>query len=131
MLELTALGLIVLSSGKDRPPDWPTCLVIILILCLNAAAGVCAERRAFGGVSALIQSTFVIPDFKVKAQRSGSWLEIDASQLVRGDIITLKSHDTVPADCRVINISDSDALSVDADEGGAAGNVPVNGRCIL
>ncbi|KAJ7476129.1 hypothetical protein FB451DRAFT_268067 [Mycena latifolia] len=100
ILEVCALGLITLSSGKNRPPDWPTFLGIIAIPCLNAAIGVFAERRAFGSLRDLMQSTRIM-NFKAKVKRDGLWTEIDASQLVRGDIVALQLEDTVPADCRV------------------------------
>ncbi|KAJ6520897.1 hypothetical protein DFH09DRAFT_1331547 [Mycena vulgaris] len=112
VLEVSALGLIALSSGKNRPPDWPTFLGIIIMLCVNAAIGVWAEHRAFNAVGALIQAA-TVADFKSKVKRAGSWTDIVPSQLVRGDIIALRVEDTVPADCRVT----VGTLHIDSGEG--------------
>jgi cation-transporting ATPase I len=44
-------------------------------------------------------------------RRGGALLDIDASELVRGDIVLVTTGDVVPADCRVL---ESEALEVDA-----------------
>ncbi|KAJ7707459.1 hypothetical protein B0H17DRAFT_1156133 [Mycena rosella] len=88
------------AGGKRRPPDWSTFLGIIIILCLNAATGVYAECRTFGAVSTLMQSTSVA---SATVKHADLWIQINAPQLVRGDIIALTFEDTVPADCRVIH----------------------------
>ncbi|KAJ7679061.1 hypothetical protein DFH06DRAFT_1032675 [Mycena polygramma] len=98
MLEASAIVLLVLSSGRNRPPDWPTCLGILVLLGVNSAVGIFAERRAFRAASSLKRLTLFAP---VKVKRDGLWLEIDASHLVPGDTIVLRRKDVVPADCRL------------------------------
>ncbi|KAJ6532060.1 hypothetical protein B0H19DRAFT_1189852 [Mycena capillaripes] len=108
MLEASAFGLLILSSGNHRPPDWPTFLGLLFLLSINAALGVFAERRGFRAVSGLIQSEKFSTIAKVK--RDGVWSDIDASQLVRGDIIALKAEDFILATCRLT----SGSLYIDA-----------------
>ena len=44
-------------------------------------------------------------------RRSGHVVELDATELARGDIVLLATGDVVPADCRVLS---AEALEVDA-----------------
>lgn len=103
MLEASALGLLALSSGRHRPPDWPTFLGIILLLCVNSTIGVFAERRAFRAVSSLRQSSKFATSLAMttKVKRDGLWSRVPASRLVPGDIMRLQTEDVVLANCRV------------------------------
>ncbi|KAF7336830.1 Plasma membrane ATPase [Mycena venus] len=103
MLEASAIGLLVLSSGSHRPPDWPAFLGIIFVLCMNSALGVFAERRAFRGVDSLRQSAECTTNIATMAnvKRDGVWSEIEVSRLVPGDIIALQTGDTIPVNCRL------------------------------
>ncbi|KAJ6507883.1 plasma membrane ATPase [Mycena vitilis] len=118
MLEASAIGWLGLSSGRNRPPDWPTFFGILVLLGVNSAVGVLAERRAFRAASSLKRLTTFVP---VKVKRDGLWLEIDASHLVPGDTIVLRKKDVVPADCRLtagplyIDTSQTDGLSTSVD----------------
>ncbi|KAJ7745691.1 hypothetical protein B0H16DRAFT_1557868 [Mycena metata] len=99
--QVSAVGLLVLSSGSHRPPDWPSFLGSIVLLCINCALGVFAERRAFGAVTSLISVPF--PAIPVRIKRDGVWSEYtDALGIVPGDIIRLDGQDIVPANCRVV-----------------------------
>ena len=40
-----------------------------------------------------------------KTLRDGTWTQIDAKELVPGDIIELHAGDCVPADIRIVEIS--------------------------
>ncbi|MBN2838007.1 MAG: HAD-IC family P-type ATPase [Fusobacteriaceae bacterium] len=46
----------------------------------------------------------------VKVLRDGNWIEINAKELVTGDIIMVQEGDKIPADCRLI---EANALKVD------------------
>ncbi|KAF8206150.1 hypothetical protein K438DRAFT_1714453 [Mycena galopus ATCC 62051] len=100
MLEASAIGLLILSSGAHQPPNWPTFLGIIILLCLNSALGVFVEHRAFRATSSLkeLATNLVV---MVKAKRDGVWSDIDSARLVPGDTIFLRTGDISPADCRV------------------------------
>ena len=73
-------------------------LLILLIVCLNAAMGVLQESRAEKALDAL--KSLSAPHARVI--RGGEEQVIDASQLVPGDVIHLEAGDFVPADARLI-----------------------------
>ena len=103
-MEAAALVAIALSNGGGRPPDWEDFVGIVLLLFANSTIGFYEERNAGNAVKALMDS--LAPKAKVK--RSGSWREIESSELVPGDMISFKIGDIVPADCRLtesINVS--------------------------
>jgi H+-transporting ATPase len=118
VMEAAALVAIALSNGGGRPPDWPDFVGIVLLLLINSAIGFYEERNAGNAVKALMDS--LAPKAKVK--RDGSWLEIESSDLVPGDIIAFKIGDVVPADCRLF-----DAINVSIDQAALTGeSLPVN-----
>ncbi len=80
-------------------------VVILLIVVLNAAIGVIQERKAEKSLEALKKMS--APEANVI--RSGKLRRIDASLIVPGDIIKLKSGDLIPADARLI---ESNSLKV-------------------
>ncbi|KAJ7762049.1 hypothetical protein DFH07DRAFT_815081 [Mycena maculata] len=109
IMELCCLGLLALSSRNHRAPDWWTPLGIVGLLCVNSVIGVRKERRAFDAVSGLMQSNLTASNATAKVKRASVWSEIDASELVPGDIVELRQEDTTPADCRLLS---GDALYV-------------------
>lgn len=60
---------------------------------------------------------------KAKVRRNGEWGEIDAADLVPGDIISFKIGDIVPADCRLY-----DAINVSIDQAGLTGESLPQGK---
>jgi H+-transporting ATPase len=104
VMEAAALVAIALSNGGGRPPDWEDFVGIVLLLFANSSIGFYEERNAGNAVKALMDS--LAP--RAKVRRSGSWREIESSDLVPGDMISFKIGDIVPADCRLtesINVS--------------------------
>ncbi|KAF7374627.1 Plasma membrane ATPase [Mycena sanguinolenta] len=87
-------------AAATGPPDWPTFLGIIMLLCINSLLGLFMERRAFNAAKSLKQSTKTFAA-NAKVKRDGSWSDIDRARLVPGDIIALTRKDIVPADCRI------------------------------
>lgn len=79
---------------------------IAAVLLLNAGLGTFQEYRAESAASALEEVITVI----ARVVRGGDERELDAEQLVPGDLVRLKSGDAVPADLRLL---DSDGLRVD------------------
>lgn len=75
-------------------------LVILLILFLNAAVGVYQESNAEKSLEALKEMQ---PD-KCRALRDGVSKEIDARELVPGDVVECRVGDKVPADLRVAEL---------------------------
>jgi Ca2+-transporting ATPase len=75
--------------------------VIIGVLLLNAAIGFIQETRAEKAMEALIQ--MAAP--KARVRRDGKVELIPARQIVPGDMLLLETGDRVPADARLIEVS--------------------------
>ena len=86
--------------------EYTDAIAIIAIVILNAGLGFFQEVRAEKSLQALKKLT--APTAKVK--RDGEWIKVDASKLVPGDIVALKSGDRIPADLRLI---DTESLYVE------------------
>jgi H+-transporting ATPase len=95
VMEAAAIVAIALSNGGGRAPDWEDFTGIIILLLANSIIGFIEQRNA---VQELMKS--LAPEAKVK--RNGEYKVIDASELVPGDIISIKLGDVIPADGRLI-----------------------------
>jgi len=71
---------------------------VVLIIMLNAAFSFVQELQAERAVEALAK---YLPQ-RAKVERDGLVTEIDASQLVPGDIVVIEEGDRVPADIRLL-----------------------------
>lgn len=89
-----------------QAPDIPDFVCIILLLLINAAIGYYEENQAGNAVAALMAQ--LSPE--CKAKRDGEWKTIPASDLVPGDIVTIKLGDIIPADLKLLN---GESLKVD------------------
>ena len=78
--------------------DYVDSIIIIAIVILNAIMGVVQEERAEKSIESLKKLT---PKM-AKVLRDGKVEEINAEELVPGDIIELEDGKYVPADCRII-----------------------------
>jgi len=77
--------------------DKTEAFVLLVIVVLNIAISFYQEYKAEKSLSALKKSL----SFKTKVLRAGIVLEIDAREVVLGDIIILSEGDRVPADLRL------------------------------
>lgn len=77
-------------------------LAIFLVIVINALFSFWQEYKAEAAVEALKK---LLPK-KVRAVRDGKELDIDASELVSGDLVRLSEGDGVPADGRLIEATD-------------------------
>jgi Ca2+-transporting ATPase len=89
------LGAVLVSLVIGEAVD---ALVIGIILILNAALGFFQEARAEKAIEALQR----MASLKAIALRDGKEVEIDAGEIVPGDIVLLDAGDKVPADSRLI-----------------------------
>jgi len=89
--------------------DWVDFVLIIALLLLNAGIGYYEEANADGAISALMAS--LSP--KAKVLRDGKYTEIDASDLVPGDIVLVKFGEVLPADVKIIGNDDDEPLLID------------------
>ena len=78
--------------------EWTDCLIILVVVMLNAVLGVVQENRAENALEALKKMSS--PHAKVR--RDGSAHVLPAEELVPGDIVVLETGDAVPADLRLI-----------------------------
>lgn len=101
VMEAAAIVAIGISNGGGKAPDWEDFLGIILLLLINSIIGFIEQRNAGNAVKALMKS--LAPEAKVK--RNKQWKTIAASDIVPGDIISVKLGDIVPADARLIGKS--------------------------
>eukprot|EP00557_Chaetoceros_sp_GSL56_P009848 CAMPEP_0176481274 /NCGR_PEP_ID=MMETSP0200_2-20121128/2730_1 /TAXON_ID=947934 /ORGANISM="Chaetoceros sp., Strain GSL56" /LENGTH=1135 /DNA_ID=CAMNT_0017877463 /DNA_START=117 /DNA_END=3522 /DNA_ORIENTATION=+ len=89
--------------------------VILAILFLNAAVGVWQSRQAEGSLEALkkLQPSLTC------VLRDGKWMDnMEAKDLVPGDVIRIRVGDKVPADARVLSLESS---VLNLDEGSLTG----------
>ncbi len=85
-------------SKMQGENDYVDSIIIIGIVVFNALMGVIQEAKAEKAIEALKQMTPQI----AKVIRNGKKLEINAEELVKGDIIELEAGNFVPADCRIL-----------------------------
>ena len=85
-------------SKMQGENDYVDSIIIIGIVAFNALMGVIQEAKAEKSIEALKQMTPQI----AKVIRNGKKIEINAEDLVKGDIIELEAGNYVPADCRIL-----------------------------
>lgn len=93
VLVLIAAGLVTLFLQ-----DYKDAIAIFAVVLFNAILGFTQEYRAGKEFAALRQ--MAIP--KAKVWRAGQWQQVDARDLVPGDIFQLEDGDQIPADGRLI-----------------------------
>ena len=87
-----------LVSKMQGENDYFDSIIIIAIVVLNAVMGVVQEAKAEKSIESLKKMT---PQ-KAKVVRHGKSKEVNAEDLVPGDIIVLEAGNFVPADCRIL-----------------------------
>jgi H+-transporting ATPase len=85
---------------------WEDLIIICILLVFNAIIGFWQEYQAANAVDALKQQLAR----KARVRRDGAWLEIEASDLVPGDVVRLRLGDLVPAD---VKLAQGDYLRID------------------
>jgi magnesium-transporting ATPase (P-type) len=78
--------------------DWIDASVILAVAVINAVIGSLQEGRAEKALDGIRQ----LLSLNAKARRGGHWVNTDATTLVPGDIVRVRSGDKVPADLRLI-----------------------------
>jgi H+-transporting ATPase len=99
MIEIAA----VLSAVVQH---WVDLIIIAVLLVFNAVVGFWQEYQAANAVEALKKQLAL----KARVKRDGKWTDLDAVQLVPGDVVRLRLGDIVPADVKLV---EGDYLSVD------------------
>lgn len=86
--------------------DWRSFGVIFAMLLINGGIGFWQEKSAAEALEALKGQLAL----KARVRRDNQWTEIDASNLVPGDVVRLRLGDITPADAKLI---EGDYLSID------------------
>jgi Ca2+-transporting ATPase len=110
--EIMVLVLIVAAIVSFLIGETTDAIIIMVIVILNAILGFVQEYRAERAIAALRE--LAVPTVRVR--RSGQVREIEATQLVPGDIIVLEAGNRVPADAWV-----SDAVNLRVEEAALTG----------
>ncbi len=85
---------------------WTDFVVILAMLLFNAAVGFWHQYQADNAVNALKRQLAL----RARVRRDGRWAEVDAAELVPGDVVHLRLGDIVPAD---VKLFDGEFLSID------------------
>ncbi len=121
VLLLLLVGLVSLIFSLVNGESIIEFIVIYSCILVNVFMGFIQEMKSENAIEALKSLT----SSKVQVKRDGTWLEIDAKQIVVGDIISLEAGDKVPADARIIkcvnakadeSILTGESMSVEKEE---------------
>ncbi len=85
---------------------WADVVIVGVLLGFNAGVGFWQQHTAADAVAALKRSLAL----RANVRRDGAWAEIDAAQLVPGDVVRIRLGDIIPAD---VTLLDGDYLRVD------------------
>ncbi|HUV11477.1 MAG TPA: HAD-IC family P-type ATPase, partial [Acidimicrobiia bacterium] len=91
LILIAAAILAFVVSGELKDP-----VVIAVVVVFNAALGFVQERRAEASLAALKQMLVAT----ARVRRDGDLHEIDADEIVAGDIVVVEAGDRIPADGR-------------------------------
>lgn len=99
MIEIAAILSLVTGDQKDF-------FIITVMLIFNGLIGFWQENKAANALAALKGQLAL----KARVIRDRQWQEINAADLVTGDVIRLRLGDIIPADCKLM---DGDYISID------------------
>ena len=99
MIEIAAILSLIAKDINDFA-------IIMFMLIFNGLIGFWEEHKASNALAALKSGLAL----KARALRNGKWAEVDASDLVPGDIIRVRLGDVIPADGKLL---EGEYLSVD------------------
>lgn len=106
---LIAVFFISLGLGYiegDIMKEFPEAMAVLVIIILNAVLGFIQEFKAEKAIEALKK----MASPKAHVIRGGKQVEVDSRELVPGDIIVLATGDKIPADARLIELSNLETL---------------------
>ena len=107
ILLLILVGIVSLVHSLVTKQSVIEAIVIFGCVLVNALMGFAQELKSERAIDALKDLTVS----KVQVKRDNVWIEIDATQVVVGDIMLLEAGDKIPADARIIK-----AINAKVDE---------------
>src|SRR5271165_5677305 len=90
--------LVAAGVAKAFLGHWVDALVILAVAVINAIVGFLQEGKAEEALEGIRKML----SLQAHTRREAEWVELDAAELVPGDIVRLRSGDRVPADVRLI-----------------------------
>lgn len=106
IFDFMILILIVASIISFTTHGWESGLVLIIVVVMNVLIGFIQEVKANKALNALLSLS--VPTATVV--RGGNTESIPARELVPGDIVILEEGDSVPADLRLIEVSQLEVI---------------------
>lgn len=104
ILMIAAVVSLVLTLVQEASPsvqDFADVIIIAAVVLLNAVLGVVQESKAEQAIEALQNMT----EAHCKVLRDGKMQFVNSCDLVVGDIVLLEAGDSVPADCRILEVA--------------------------
>ncbi|MFC2029991.1 cation-transporting P-type ATPase, partial [Chloroflexota bacterium] len=95
LMQLVLLGAAVINQIFTG--EWGTTLVLIVLTIFNAVLALRGEAKAEASLSALAGTMKAI----TRVRREGTAKEVEAKELVPGDVVLMEAGDLVPADGRL------------------------------
>jgi Ca2+-transporting ATPase len=97
-MTLVLLAAAALSFGIDETKSG---IVLLVVVVINATIGFAQELQAERALSSL--ASLVVPQARIR--RNGKLIEVDAAELVPGDIVDLDEGMSLPADLRLLEVT--------------------------
>ncbi len=94
-MQFLLFGAAIVNQIATR--EWGTTLVLVVLTVFNAVLGLNQESKAEASLAALEKMMKNI----ARVRRDGQAIEVDAEQLVPGDIVLMEAGNRVPADGRL------------------------------
>ncbi|WP_244929098.1 HAD-IC family P-type ATPase [Nocardioides sp. W7] len=104
--------LLVSAALKALLADWIDFTVILAVTVINAGVGLVQEGRAERALSAISQMLSV----QASVRRDARWLDVEADELVPGDLVRVRPGDRIPADVRL-----TEAVNLQVEESALTG----------
>lgn len=104
ILMIAAVVSLVLTLVQETSPsvqDFADVIIIAAVVLLNAILGVVQESKAEQAIEALQNMT----EAHCKVLRDGKMQFVNSCDIVVGDIVLLEAGDSVPADCRILEVA--------------------------
>jgi magnesium-transporting ATPase (P-type) len=90
--------LVFAGIAKAFLGHWVDACVILAVAVINAVVGFLQEGKAEEALEGIRKML----SLRAHTRREAEWVELDAAELVPGDIVRLRSGDRVPADVRLV-----------------------------
>ncbi|BBK41908.1 magnesium-translocating P-type ATPase [Allostella vacuolata] len=91
--------LLIAAALSGATGDWPSFVIILVIVAVSMALDIAQEQKAESAVEALRRSVAVT----ASVRRDGRTLELPVRDIVPGDVVELRAGDLIPADGIVLS----------------------------